>query len=41
MVRKLPNLHGLNDISVIEAIGQFFKIDNFLLSDILNTKELN
>jgi magnesium transporter len=31
------NLHGLNDISVIEAIGQFFKIDNFLLSDILNT----
>lgn len=31
------NLHGLNDIEIIEAIGAFFKIDNFLLSDILNT----
>ncbi len=31
------NLHGLNEIEIIEAIGNFFEIDNFLLSDILNT----
>ncbi|TDE05427.1 magnesium/cobalt transporter CorA [Flavobacterium hiemivividum] len=31
------NLHGLNELEIIEAIGAFFKIDNFLLSDILNT----
>ncbi len=31
------NLHGLNEIEIIEEIGDFFKIDNFLLSDILNT----
>jgi magnesium transporter len=31
------NLHGLNEMEIIEAIGDFFKIDNFLLSDILNT----
>ncbi|WP_367769488.1 magnesium/cobalt transporter CorA [Flavobacterium sp. WC2421] len=31
------NLHGLNEIVIIEAIGSFFKIDNFLISDILNT----
>ncbi len=31
------NLHGLNEIDLIEAIGAFFKIDYFLLSDILNT----
>lgn len=31
------NLHGLNDIELIEAIGDFFDIDGFLLSDILNT----
>jgi len=31
------NLHGLNEIEIIEAIGAFFEIDNFLLSDILNT----
>lgn len=31
------NLHGLNEIEIIETIGEFFKIDNFLLSDILNT----
>jgi magnesium transporter len=30
------NLHGLNE-TPIEAIGAFFEIDNFLLSDILNT----
>lgn len=31
------NLHGLNEMEIIEGIGAFFKIDNFLLSDILNT----
>lgn len=31
------NLHGLNDIEIVEGIGQFFDIGNFLLSDILNT----
>ncbi len=31
------NLHGLNDISIVEGIGNFFDIGNFLLSDILNT----
>jgi magnesium transporter len=31
------NLHGLNELEIIEAIGAFFKIDNFMLSDILNT----
>lgn len=31
------NLHGLNEIPIIEAIGASFEIDNFLLSDILNT----
>lgn len=31
------NLHGLSDIETVEGIGAFFDIDNFLLSDILNT----
>ena len=31
------NLHGLNNIELIESIGSFFKIDPFILSDILNT----
>ncbi|OCB78644.1 magnesium/cobalt transporter CorA [Flavobacterium crassostreae] len=31
------NLHGLNEIEIIEGIGHFFKIDTFILSDILNT----
>ena len=31
------NLHGLNEIEPINQIGKFFKIDNFILSDILNT----
>ncbi len=31
------NLHGLNDIELIERIGSYFKIDHFILSDILNT----
>ena len=31
------NLHGLNEIELIQEIGVFFKLDNFILSDILNT----
>ena len=31
------NLHGLNDESIIQAIGTFLKVDNFMLSDIVNT----
>ncbi|HJR99303.1 MAG TPA: magnesium/cobalt transporter CorA [Flavobacterium sp.] len=31
------NLHGLNDVELVESVGAFFEIDNFLLSDILNT----
>lgn len=31
------NLHGLNDADLMEDIGDFFKIDNFILSDIVNT----
>ncbi|MGA9638852.1 magnesium/cobalt transporter CorA [Flavobacterium sp.] len=31
------NLHGLNNIQLIESIGSYFKIDHFILSDILNT----
>ncbi len=31
------NVHGLNEIEPIKEIGDFFKIDNFILGDILNT----
>ncbi len=31
------NVHGLNDIEIVKKIGDFFKVDNFMLSDILNT----
>ncbi|MEN2399905.1 magnesium/cobalt transporter CorA [Flavobacterium sp. MC2016-06] len=31
------NVHGLNDINLIKTIGAHFKIDDFLLADILNT----
>ncbi|CAA9199836.1 magnesium/cobalt transporter CorA [Flavobacterium collinsii] len=31
------NIHGLNDISLIKTIGDHFKVDDFLLADILNT----
>ncbi|MFC5683331.1 magnesium/cobalt transporter CorA [Flavobacterium sp. MAHUQ-51] len=31
------NLHGLSDVKTVEGIGDFFNIDNYLLSDILNT----
>jgi len=31
------NVHGLNDIAIIQAIGESFKVDHFILGDILNT----
>lgn len=31
------NIHGLNDIEIIKTIGDYLKVDNFMLSDILNT----
>ncbi|MBP6180750.1 magnesium/cobalt transporter CorA [Flavobacterium sp.] len=31
------NLHGLNNIELVKSIGNYFKIDNFMLADILNT----
>ena len=31
------NIHGLNDTDVIKSIGDFLKVDNFMLGDILNT----
>ncbi|OMQ13332.1 magnesium/cobalt transporter CorA [[Flexibacter] sp. ATCC 35103] len=31
------NVHGLNDISLLKTIGSHFKLDDFLLADILNT----
>ncbi|WP_310381429.1 magnesium/cobalt transporter CorA [Flavobacterium sp.] len=31
------NIHGLNNIDLIKAIGSYFRIDNFMLADILNT----
>jgi magnesium transporter len=31
------NIHGLNDVEIIKSIGCFFGIDNFMISDILNT----
>jgi magnesium transporter len=31
------NIHGLNDTNLIKTIGSHFKLDDFLLSDILNT----
>ena len=31
------NIHGLNNIDLIKSIGSFFEIDNFMLTDILNT----
>jgi magnesium transporter len=31
------NLHGLNDNQLIQALGKYFNIDNFILADILNT----
>jgi magnesium transporter len=31
------NIHGLNNIELIQSIGNHFKIDDFMLADILNT----
>ncbi len=31
------NVHGLNDLELIKSIGDCLKVDNFMLSDILNT----
>lgn len=31
------NVHGINDIETIKSIGDFLTVDNFMLSDILNT----
>lgn len=31
------NIHGLTDIDLIKTIGSHFKLDDFLLADILNT----
>lgn len=31
------NIHGLNDIELLKSIGGHFKIDDFMLADILNT----
>lgn len=31
------NIHGLNDINLIKTVGEHFKVDDFLLADILNT----
>ncbi|MFN3753882.1 magnesium/cobalt transporter CorA [Flavobacterium sp.] len=31
------NIHGLNDTEVIKSVGDFLKVDNFMLGDILNT----
>jgi magnesium transporter len=31
------NIHGLNDLDLVKSIGDYFKIDNFMLADILNT----
>lgn len=31
------NVHGLNDVQLIQKIGSYFSIDSFLLDDILNT----
>nr|WP_314898054.1 magnesium/cobalt transporter CorA [uncultured Flavobacterium sp.] len=31
------NIHGLNNVEWLKSIGDYFKIDNFMLADILNT----
>ncbi len=31
------NIHGLNNIEIIKSIGDYLKVDNFMLGDILNT----
>ncbi len=31
------NIHGLNDLNFLKTISDYFKVDNFMLADILNT----
>ncbi|PJJ07439.1 magnesium transporter [Flavobacterium sp. 1] len=31
------NIHGLNDVDLLKDVAAYFKIDNFMLADILNT----
>lgn len=31
------NIHGLNDIELLKSVSSHFKVDNYMLSDILNT----
>jgi len=31
------NIHGLNNLDLLKSISDYFKIDNFMLADILNT----
>ena len=31
------NVHGLNETTIIKSIGDYLNVDNFMLSDILNT----
>ena len=31
------NIHGLNNIALLKSVGNYFKIDEFMLADILNT----
>ena len=31
------NIHGLNNIELVQSVGNYFKIDNYMLADILNT----
>ncbi len=31
------NIHGLNDLVFLKSVSDYFKIDNFMLADILNT----
>ncbi|SHG83493.1 magnesium transporter [Flavobacterium fluvii] len=33
------NIHGLNDLDLLKTVGNHFKIDNFMLADILNTSK--
>lgn len=33
------NIHGLNDLALVQSIGEYFNIDNFMLADILNTTQ--
>lgn len=33
------NVHGLNNIEVIKSVGDYLKVDNFMLGDILNTSK--